>query len=231
MLQVSFTLKSKNAKTGPIPVSMTAAQSCPTSCPMNNPTDPTALRCYAQKGPLSWTWSKLTKGTIGMQWGEFCATVAALPEGTLWRHNQSGDLPGHGDVIDGGAIRALAEANRGRKGFTYTHKPVDTVKGSTLHRNLQHIASAVAEGFAVNLSGNDLAHADALADAAETIAAPEARPHVVCVVPADHPERSTTPAGRPVIVCPEQTGKARNCAECGLCARMDRKPIVAFRAH
>lgn len=247
-MKVHLTMRSANEKVGPIPVSTTTADSCPESCPLNlnlpEQSDREARRdalkaqglapCYASKGRISMHWRAVTEGKRGMEWGDFCAEIATLPKGTLWRHNQAGDLPGRGDEVDAKALLALADANVGRQGFTYTHKPVDRLDEACTTRaqgNLVDIARAVSRGFAVNLSADSLEDADRKMDAAESLSAPEHRPHVVCIVPKGHPERSTTPKGRPVVVCPEQTGKAKNCASCRLCARMDRGPIVAFRAH
>lgn len=207
-----LTLKSRNEKVGPIPVSTTEAKTCPQSCPFKK------NGCYADGGPLALFWGKVSRGEAGLPWGEFCGQIEALPEGQLWRHNQAGDLPSaDGLEIDREALDMLVTANAGKRGFTYTHH--DPQQGN----NAGLIKHANMLGFTVNLSGNTLAHADALA-------ALQIGP-VVSVVPEDHPEHSTTPAGRKVVVCPEQTGKAKNCVECGLCQKIDRKVIVAFRAH
>lgn len=210
--QVHLTLKSRNEKVGPIPVSTTEAKTCPTSCPFKK------NGCYADGGPLALFWGKVSRGDAGVSWGDFCDQVQALPEGQLWRHNQAGDLPSSdGVLIDHQAMAELIEANRGKRGFTYTHHDM----ASWLNQNL--VAAANKSGFTVNLSGNNLAHADALA-------ALQVGP-VVAVVPEDHPEHSTTPEGRKVVVCPEQTGKAKSCAECKLCQKAERAVIVAFRVH
>lgn len=207
-----LTLKSRNEKVGPIPVSTTEARTCPQTCPFKK------NGCYADGGPLALFWGKVSRGEAGLPWGEFCGQIKALPEGQLWRHNQAGDLPSNdGKYIDLEAMFQLIEANQGKRGFTYTHHD------ATLIGNRGAIKAANQQGFTVNLSGNTLAHADTLADL-------QIGP-VVAVVPEDHPEHSTTPTGRKVVVCPEQTGKAKNCVECGLCQKVDRKVIVAFRAH
>lgn len=212
MTQVHLTLKSRNEKVGPIPVSTTEASSCPTACPFKK------SGCYADGGPLALFWGKVSRGDAGVPWGEFCDQVKALPEGQLWRHNQAGDLPTVDQVhINAQELTDLVVANQGRKGFTYTHHNPEAGDNAAL------ISWANREGFTVNLSGNNLAHAD---DLASLKAGP-----VVAVVPEDHPEKSTTPAGRKVVVCPEQTGKAKSCAECKLCQKVNRDVVVAFRVH
>lgn len=212
MTQVHLTLKSRNEKVGPIPVSTTEAQSCPKVCPFKK------SGCYADGGPLALFWGKVSRGDAGVSWGEFCGQIAGLPEGQLWRHNQAGDLPTTDGVhINASELFELINANKGRKGFTYTHHDPKAAANDLL------IAKANAEGFTVNLSGNNLAHADELASLAVG--------PVVAVVAEDHPEHSLTPAGRKVVVCPEQTGKAKSCATCALCQKANREVIVAFRAH
>ena len=212
MTQVHLTLKSRNEKVGPIPVSTTEAQSCPKACPFKK------SGCYADGGPLALFWGKVSRGDAGVSWGEFCGQIAGLPEGQLWRHNQAGDLPTTDGVhINADEMDELVTANAGKRGFTYTHH--DMTKGN----NADMVRQINMFGFTVNLSGNNLAHADELASLAVG--------PVVAVVAEDHPEHSTTPAGRKVVVCPEQTGKAKSCATCALCQKADRAVIVAFRAH
>jgi hypothetical protein len=207
---VHLTLKSANAKTGPIPVSTTSALSCSDTCPFKD------NGCYAESGPLALHWRAVTAGERGLTWPEFCDAIAQLPDGQLWRHNQAGDLPGLGDYINPAAMQLLIDANQGRRGFTYTHKPATP-------ENLELIRAANAAGFTVNLSANNLAHADTLAD---TGAGP-----VVTVLPINAPAKMTTPAGRPVITCPAQTRDDVSCADCQLCARADRPTIIGFLAH
>ena len=209
MTWAHLTRVSANAKTGPIPVSTTEANTCPPSCPLRD------KGCYAKGGPLGLHWGAVSQRKRGMDWGAFCAEIASLPRGTLWRHNQSGDLPGEGERIDAGELLALVEANKGRKGFTYTHK----------HRaeNLDLIRAANALGFTVNLSANNLAHADSLA---ETGAGP------VCVLlPHDVTRNTLTPQGRKVVICPATQREGVSCATCKLCSRGDRSCIVGFPAH
>jgi len=206
-MQVHLTLKSANVKTGPIPVSTTERDSCPADCAMR-------AECYAASGPLALHWSAVSVGTRGTSWGQFCESVAALPDGQLWRHNQAGDLPQVGGTVDAVKLGQLVAANQGKRGFTYSH-----------HRDaasLAWIRHANAWGFTVNLSANDLRDADALAD---TGAGP-----VVVVLPSTQTENTTTPAGRKVVVCPATQRDDVSCATCQLCQRQ-RSTIVGFPAH
>lgn len=213
-MNVHLTLKSRNAKTGPIPVSTTTAATCPTACPFNHGN---AGGCYAASGPLALHWRKVTDGAAGTSYDRFLDAVRAMPAGQLWRHNQAGDLMGPADEIDVTALDQLAAANAGKRGFTYTHKPA----ASALERDA--IKRANDAGFTVNLSANDMSHADRLA-------ALEIAP-VVVVMPRDATENTTTPAGRRVVICPATQRDDVSCASCKLCARADRKVIVGFPAH
>jgi len=208
-----FTAKSQNVKTGPIPTTVTSAATCPDACPLK------AKGCYAQGGPLAIHWRAVTQGKRGGSLQALCDNIAALPEGTLWRHNVAGDLPGEGDTIHRQDMVALIEANIGRKGFTYTHKPPSRADNATLI----HYANNM--GFTVNLSANTLAHADQLA-------ALNIGPVVVVQDAIEGTRADTvTPEGRKVATCPATYRDDITCKSCGLCAVRDRKVIVGFPAH
>ena len=225
MHAIQFTLKSSNVKVGPLPVSTTSSESCPTSCPLIN------AGCYAKAGNVAMLWRALSAATAGetykrgnqtlqsLTWRGFCDAVAKLAPDTLWRHNQAGDLPGQGDAIDVEALSALVAANSNKRGFTYTHKPIDA------HNNAQAIKAANAAGFTINLSANNMRDADRLAAA-------NIGP-VVVVLPADVSGnvKLATPEGRTVSVCPATYRDDVSCKSCGLCQRQNRKTIVGFPAH
>jgi hypothetical protein len=141
------------------------------------------------------------------------------------------------ELIDSKQLAQLAEANTGRRGFTFTH--YDPTAGD----NAEHIAAANAAGFTINLSGNNLDHADQLA---RTKAGP-----VVSVLPAEYGRRhkgtewletmqvfrrrikalpNKTPRGNKIAICPA-TFMDTNCRDCGLCQNWHRNSIVGFPAH
>lgn len=217
-MKYHLTTQSDNVKTGPIPVSTTGKQSCPDSCPLK------AGGCYAKGGPLGMHWQKVTAGQRGEALLAFADKISALPAGQVWRHNQAGDLPGVGNRIDPEGLAAIVEANRGKRGFTYSHKPI-LGESNLATSNRASIRWANREGFTINLSGNNPSHADALADA-------QAGP-VVCLLPEGAPLTSTTPKGRRIIVCPAQRDDlpGMTCARCQLCSKADRSIIVGFLAH
>lgn len=208
---IHLTLKSSNIKTGSIPVSTSDSSTCPDSCPLK------AGGCYAKSGPLGMHWKKVSSKMRGELLEQFARRIEALPHAQLWRHNQAGDLPGKGDRINGRSLARLVRANKGKRGFTYTHKP------PLLGRNARAIADANQGGFTVNLSANSLAHADELKSY-------DIGP-VVAIVPVGSPETGTTPAGNKYVVCPAQTREGVTCATCRLCSRADRSVIVGFLPH
>jgi hypothetical protein len=206
-MNVHLTLKSANVKTGPIPVSTTEKDSCPVDCSLRS-------ECYASSGPLALHWAAVSNGSRGTDWNTFCYTISSLPEGQLWRHNQAGDLPQSNGSVDAVKLGQLVAANQGKRGFTYSH-----------HRDsdsINWIRHANIWGFTVNLSANNLADADNLADM-------NAGP-VVVVLPSTQTENTETPKGRKVVVCPATQRDNVSCATCQLCQRQ-RSTIVGFPAH
>lgn len=212
-MRVHVVMQSQNVKTGPIPVTVTSSDTCPESCPFNG------SGCYAQIGPLALHWRKVDAGNRGMDWDSFLDQVESFPKDQLWRMNAAGDLPGKGDKLDIPALFQLVYVNgmAGAKGFTYTHKPLESAE----EQAAIHVANL--NGFTINLSGNNLAHADALADMG---IAP-----VTVVLPADQMQNTVTPKGRRVVICPAVTRDNVSCATCGLCAIAKRDCIVGFPAH
>lgn len=241
-----LTEKSRNVKTGPLPVSTSTAATCPDACPFKQTTEG-AAGCYADAGPLGMFWRKVTEGKAGESFAALIDKVAALPADQLWRHNQSGDLvpaENNGEAIDAASLQALTKANQGKRGFTYTH--YDVINSMP---NRKAVADANRKGFTVNLSANNLDHAD---DLAQTYCGP-----VASVLPLEY-QRTTekapqggkqwaeslpaykervlalglrTPLGRKVVICPATYSDDVSCATCQLCQKVKRSTIVGFPAH
>lgn len=220
---------SGNAKTGPIPVSTTSANTCPASCPLNKESG--GKGCYASGGPSAIHWRKVgisvANGGRGKPWEEFCDDVKALPRGQLWRMNQAGDLPGENDTIHTELLRQLVQANKGKKGFTYTHYPVADTENGTHAINASAIYNANHSGFTVNLSANNIKQA---VDYMALDIAP-----VVTLLPMDAPnvQTVTDKAGNAlkVVACPAEKSDKVTCANCALCADSNRDYVIGFRAH
>lgn len=211
-MQFNLVLRSANAKTGPIPVSISSKDTCPPACPLQGHNG-----CYAEFGNVLLHWNNVSSGKYGMQWEPFLNAITALPYGQLWRHNQAGDLPGKNNVIDARMLAQLVQANIGKRGFTYTHYPM------TIGSNRAIVRAANLHGFTINLSADSLQEADELM-------ALGIGP-VVTLLPVDAPHKLRTPAGHVVVVCPAQYKEGVTCASCKLCARHDRPSIVGFLAH
>ena len=207
-----ITLKSKNAKVGKMPVTTSTATTCPTSCPFKS------NGCYAYGYPLKGHWDKVTEGERGDDWSTFISKIKDLPAGSKWRHNQAGDLPGDMEKLDGKKCIDLAKANEGKRGFTYTHYDVlDNFQNAIIVNGMNHL------GFTVNVSANNLDHADKLCDM-------DIAP-VATVLPIDQTTNTVTPKGRKVVVCPATFKDDVSCSSCMLCEKRDRNIIVGFPAH
>lgn len=216
-MNVHFTKKSGNIKTGKIPVTSSPRSSCPLSCPLKG-----AGGCYGEDFRLKAFWTKVDEGTASnlLSWDELCSKIENLPEGQLWRHNQVGDLPTREDDpegVDFTALHKLAKANSGKRGWTYTHKNPAYENNSTAIRVSNRL------GFTINLSANSLSQADAYSSL-------NIGP-VVVTVPANTPKVSFTPEGRKVVICPAQQIDELACDKCALCQKKDRSFIIGFRAH
>ena len=241
-MKVHFIAVSQNAKTGPIPVSIIERASCWPGCALYE------NGCYAETGALAMHWDRVSRGLAGASWTEFCAKVAALRPDRLWRYAQAGDLPGYGRKIDGELLQELVAANTGKNAIAFTHKPV-LGDDSVAIENRRLIATAVKAGFTINLSADNPAHADRLA---ELGIAP-----VVTVLPRAYARRAVrhrfkrrrdewaetigewrdraaslprhTPAGRRIAICPATYSDA-TCKTCGACTHV-RDAVIGFPAH
>ena len=210
MSNIYFNISSRNSKTGPMLVTTQSQDTCPRSCPFNG------SGCYAQMGPILIHWKKVNNGERAHEWNQFLQAVRKLQPGALWRMSQAGDLPGLDDEIDSEKLNQVIQANRKRKGFTFTHKALTA-------ENQQLIKHANDNGFTINLSADSLSDADAKAEL-------NIGPVVVPIHndPAKWPTH--TPNGRRIVVCLHST-KNLKCTECRLCAHANRKSIVGFPAH
>ena len=219
--RVNFTLRSGNPQLGPIPMSSTF------QVPRYNLMALLEKQYAEATGPLTQRmvlrrFLRLLATEPGLSWDSFCAAVAQLPTGQVWRHNVQGDLPGDPLCfeLDAEPLARLVRANRGKRGFAFTHFH------PKVGHNAELIAAANAQGFTINLVADSLTEADELL---RWKVAP-----VVVRVPEDSPPFQRTRAGNKVVVCPQSHRRGVTCATCQLCAqawnrRQDRdRDIVAF---
>jgi hypothetical protein len=213
-MKFGLTRKSSNRKTGPIPVSISPKSTCPVACPWRD------KGCYADGGPLAIHWNAVSQDKRGDTWEAFLGKIKQLPLEELYRHNQAGDLRGDGKRIDRPSLIELVAANKGKRGFTYTHYLPETATDD----NAKAIQYANQNGFTVNLSANSITEADKLA--AWGIGP------VTVVLPSTNTAKSfKTPAGNTVTVCPATMSDKVTCASCQLCAKAQRKVIIGFASH
>ena len=139
-------------------------------------------------------------------------------------------------------------ANRGKRVIAFTHKPV--LPGSPVAANNRSIITgANTVGFTINLSANNPAEADALADLriapVVTILSHEyarravrhrakSRPDEWAETIAEWRDRIAalprhTPVGRRIAICPATYTNA-TCKSCGACAQ-SREAVIGFPAH
>ena len=76
-----FIPKTSNKKTGPIPVSYSPEDTCPTICELKD------AGCYAKYGPTSLVWRKPSHR---LSYEEFIEEIKKLPKKTFWRSNVAG---------------------------------------------------------------------------------------------------------------------------------------------
>ena len=225
-------------KLGSIPATYSPRETCPDSCRYKD------NGCYAESGNTRLVHINEREDVPRWTWSELMLKIRGIMKGSLWRFNIGGDLPGIGDFIIVRMVRDLISANVGKKGFTFTHKPV---LGPQWAINRSIIKEANEKGFTINLSGDNFAHADQLA---ELKIGP-----VVMVLPRkyirktkkktnglfaeslrEYRERISqypmkTPAGNKIVVCPATFLEGMTCAKCQLCANISRKSIPGFPAH
>jgi hypothetical protein len=211
MAQVALTAVSSNVKTGPIPTSTSDRATCPTTCPFYD------KGCYAKSGPQAIHWSKVSNAERGVTYDQFVEQVRKIQRGQLWRHNVSGDLQHNDGNIDYLKLRKLIDANKGRKGFTYSHHVLN-------EHNVICLQNANGMGFTVNASCESVDDADRVMT--------EHQIPAVAVIPSTESRRFfNTSSGRKVIVCPATIHENVTCSTCGLCQKADREFVIAFPAH
>lgn len=196
-------------------VTTSSKNTCPSACPLKK------NGCYAENGSLRRIWDQTSRGEYSTDLDGFAAKIKVLRKNQIWRMNQAGDLPGHDNEINRERLAKIIEANRGKNGFTYTHKPV-IGRSKFVKSNRAAVKAANENGFIINLSANNLKHADKLT--ALKIAP------VVVVLPPDAPKTTYTPKGNKVITCPATYKESVTCESCRLCAK-GRSVIVGFPVH
>jgi len=212
-----FVKKSGNKKTGFMPVTYNSRLSCPVSCIFKKDN---GGGCYAETGYYTrLNWDKVTSGERGGTFKELLNNIKALKPGTIWRACVAGDIPSNKKgEISRTYIKGITEANKGLKGYTYTHNRLD------IGENISLLKTANKQGFTVNISTESEAAADN--------AVLNNLPAVIVVKSTETRRAWFTKNKNKILVCPAQDEtKNVNCIDCGLCQSRPKNLIIAFKAH
>lgn len=200
--------KTGNTKIGAIPVTRSPQVNCPETCSLKG------NGCYAESHWLGIHWKKdLTKGFM---FSDLLSFVAKLKRNTLWRHNEAGDLSHVDGNINKDELFALVDANKGKRGFTYTHHIPN-------EHNAPLIKHSNDNGFTINVSAENMAMADEYFGLGIG--------PVVSILPIESEKVTMTPNGVRVVKCPNTYQDDLTCADCKLCHDADRNYIIGFPAH
>lgn len=227
LTNVVVNAKSGNGKTGPIPtLNRPIKESCPRTCPFLPKNLGGNGLCYAN-GMIN----AAASGAAGTM-----SVDAIADKINAGKHKAGGKVKGEtfgapkyirdrvvGDIVtdpdgdaraDVGYVLAVAEIGTrvGMVPYGYTHAydmltPAD-------------VEAINASGYVLNGSANSV-------DDVERILALG----LPATIATDDVADGTMIAGKRVVQCPEQTGRVRSCADCGLCAKPDRAAIVRFSIH
>lgn len=107
--------------------------------------------------------------------------------------------------IDAEFLQGLTAANKGKRGFTYTHHELS-------QENVTQIQRANNNGFTVNVSTNNSTHADRVMNAGYMLP-------VVTLMTGDEwngKNTAKTPAGYTIVRCPAEYLPNMTCNTCGL---------------
>jgi hypothetical protein len=203
--------RTDNKKLGQMPCVYAPRSTCPPKCPLTE-------ACYATKGLCVLVAKMYARDTFE----NVLNGITSIHEGLSWRYGVLGDLPGCGNRIDKIKLKKLVAYNRFRKGFTYTHKPLD-------RSNLPMVKWANKNGFTINISLESIAKVDEIT----ALGLPSV---VVVASTLGNWRRLYTPAGNVVLRCLAEYSKIQ-CAFCGgrrgpLCARgIERGFSIGLTSH
>ena len=203
--RVLWVPRSLNQKLGGIPASWSERGTCPPSCGLYE------AGCYASYGKLGFHWKNVTRD--GLPWEGFLEKVRGLEESQVWRHNVAGDLQGSGQQLDVKRFTELVEANRGRRGFTFTHRSSARWRPSTSLWQTRTVSPSIYPPTR-RLKRTDWSTSRSVRDNSSAARRPRPGPQ--------DPSRSACDG------LSGGDGRSLTCLECQLCAIPDRKTIIGF---
>lgn len=210
---VSVVELSANSKTGPVSATYAAQQTCPQDCPLKG------SGCYAETGMVGFQTNRLNRNASGS--GESLEDLAIAE--ALGIAGLTGERPLRlhvvGDATTDSTAKLLSDASEyhtnkhGKKVWTYTHA-------------WRSVARRSWQGVSV------FASCESTQDAHLAMA----KGYAAAVVVSEHvSDRAHMVDGLKLIPCPQQTGRAATCLDCGLCMRAnqlrDSGSVISFEVH
>lgn len=206
---IKYSLSAGNSKTGAMLLVRSPRSTCPDSCGLKG------NGCYAENFPLVLHWMK--QETTGIDFSSVLYAIRTLPKDSIWRLFEAGDFepsPENPELIAASQVLSLLSANKGKRGFGYTHYPVLP--------NLEVLQLMNSSGLTINASADTFKQAVTYFSLGlpTTLLVSENFPKDIVV------------DGLRIIVCPNQsTPNKPTCLQCQMCAKPDRDYVIGFRAH
>ncbi len=206
---IKYSLSAGNSKTGAMLLVRSPRSTCPDSCGLKG------NGCYAENFPLVLHWAKQEQ--TGVDFSTVIYAVRSLPKDSIWRLFEAGDFepsPENPELIAASQVLSLLSANKGKRGFGYTHYPVLP--------NLEVLQLMNSSGLTINASADTFKQAVTYF----SLGLP-----TTLLVSENFPKDSVVDGVR-IVVCPNQsTPNKPTCLQCQMCAKPDRDYVIGFRAH
>ena len=208
-MQLKYSISAGNSKTGAMLLVRSPRSTCPDSCSLKG------NGCYAENFPTAMHWLK--QDTVGVDFATVLYAVRTLPKDSIWRLFEAGDFepsPENPELISSSQVLSLLSANKGKRGFGYTHYPVLP--------NLEPLQLMNSSGLTINASADSLEQAKLYFE----LGLP------TTLVVAEKTPKDVTVDGVRIVVCPNQSLKSKpTCLQCQLCQKPDRDYVIGFRTH
>jgi len=208
-MTLKYSLSAGNSKTGAMLLVRSPRSTCPDSCSLKG------NGCYAENFPLVLHWTK--QEHTGVDFATVLYAVRTLPKEAIWRLFEAGDFEPSSEnpeLISSQQVISLIAANKGKRGFGYTHYPVLP--------NLEPLQLMNSSGLTINASADSLEQAKLYFE----LGLP------TTLVVAEKTPKDVTVDGVRIVVCPNQSLKSKpTCLQCQLCQKPDRDYVIGFRAH
>lgn len=213
LTNVLVSAKSANSKTGPMPtISRPIAATCPTTCAFLPKPLGGNGKCYAN-GRINGTVTKLAAPTLSVDDAAAKINGGKAKGARYLRDRVVGDImQGERDAqtVDIAYLESVQEV------ATLT----DLIAYGYTHAWTQTTPEQMPAGYVMNASTGTVEELEAAV-----------RMGWATTIASDDVNDGDVIGGRRVITCPEQTGRVKDCASCGLCAKPNRAVTVRFLMH